>query len=792
MRGLLGCSSDMAKRTPKTRSKKKAPTLPGFASCGDPKQVWITRDTCLVRDGEWRRLVFHGTQAAAWRESETAIRNALLVQLAAEPTVILEDLAKAFELSSEAVRLIRRKAEREGLLAVMLPQPRGRAPLAPELRGQMEKLFAQGLKSERVFEKLSRKVSRATISKYRRLWEERESQPTQTEPCQQSLLPEPKRATLQADSMPIEVMVPARSPASKDATATEELPSVDHGEIRSPRDDSAYVARERALETASAERAGGRQQLEERRPRSRRGVQYAGVWLLTAMVGSLGLYESATTLPQAASRPLRLAFDAVLAALGIGEGCVEGVRRLATRAAAALLLASSPPSATWVRRTLGGLTTGAEEFHRDFAAKLFLAARHRAEPDKPMVLYVDNHTREYTGEQLLSWHWKMQRKRAVRGTTDYWIHDALGRPITSLAAFQQGSLVEYLPRCARLIRGALGEEPRVLFVFDRGGAFPAAMSELKDLPEGQVDFLTYERAPFDLHGRAYFEKHGTARRFHGVDGSRQRVVVLDRGTYLGEGRGRIRRLSLLLPDDAQINLLTSSQEDAAWLAQTLFSRWSQENAFKYGKERWGFDQLDGRQVDAYPGETIIPNPYRRNLERSRDGALQREGRLRCRIARMPMKNPKREALGKELVEVSSMAQLIQEALKRTPTHTPLEHTHLNGKLVHHRRDYKLLVDTLRVAAMTAEDELARKLRPHLPVGAEAKRVLQNIFSAAGNIQVADSQITITLDPAANRAELPAIRKLLNDLNQGALTHPADPLRRPLRFRLQAEESAQRA
>lgn len=792
MRGFFGCLSGMAKRIPKTRSRKKTPTLPGFANCGDPKQVWITRDTCLVRDGEWRRLVFHGTQAAAWRESETAIRNALLVQLAAEPKVILEDLAKAFELSSEAVRLIRRKAEQEGILAVMLPQPRGRAPLAPELRERMEKLFAQGLKSEQVFEKLSQKVSRATISKYRSLWEARQQQPTQTERCQQSLLPEPKKETSQADSMPSEDMVPARSPASTEAAAHEELPSVDHGEIRSPRDERAYVARKRAPETESTERAGARRHLEERQPRSRRGVQYAGVWLLTAVVGSLGLYESAAKLPQASSRPLRLAFDAVLAALGVGEGCVEGVRRLATRAAAALLLASASPSATWVRRTLGRQTSGAEEFHRDFAAKLFLAARHRAEPGKPVVFYVDNHTREYTGEQLLPWHWKMQKKRAVRGVTDYWIHDALGRPITALAAFQQGSLVEYLPRCARLIRGALGEKPRVLVVFDRGGAFPAAMSELKDLPEGQVDFLTYERAPFDLHGRAYFEKHGTARRFHGVDGSRQRVVVLDRGTYLGEGRGRIRRLSLLLPDNAQINLLTSSQEDAAWLAQTLFSRWSQENAFKYGKERWGFDQLDGRRVDVYPGETIIPNPYRCNLERSRDGALQREGRLRCRIARMPKTNPKRAGLEKELVEVSSMVQLIQEAIKRTPMHTPLERTHLNGKLAHHRREYKLLVDTLRVAGMTAEDELARRLRQHLPAGAEAKRVLQNVFRATGNIQVADSQITITLDPAANRAELPAIRKLLNSLNRDALMHPADPLRRRLQFRLQAASSAQRA
>ncbi|MCI0671076.1 MAG: hypothetical protein L0Y64_11480, partial [Myxococcaceae bacterium] len=49
---------------------------------------------------------------------------------------------------------------------------------------------------------------------------------------------------------------------------------------------------------------------------------------------------------------LRLALDAVVAALALGERCVEGVRRLATSSATALLLTSRAPSPTWMRRVL--------------------------------------------------------------------------------------------------------------------------------------------------------------------------------------------------------------------------------------------------------------------------------------------------------------------------------------------------------------------------------------------------------------------------------------------------------
>jgi hypothetical protein len=769
MRAVVVCWAGMAKREPKSRSRKKAPTLPGFDALESPTHFWVNRDVCIVRDGDWRRLFFHGTQAASWREGETAIRNALLVQLAQEPRIILEDLAKAFELTSEAVRLIRRKAEAEGLLAVMLPAKRKSTAVAPELRDRMENLFSKGKNVDQVFKTLGKKVARSTISKYRARWAGR-AERAPKEPEQRSLA--------LATASRAEQQVQIRAEATDAGAAEAEL-----GEIRVKCEKAEYRLHESATEAAEEKGQSATASIEERAPQSRRGVQHAGAWLLIASASGLGLHESARELAQDGG-PLRVALDAVLAALAIGEGCVEGVRRLATRAGAALVVANAAPSATWCRRTLGSVARRSERFHQRFATGLLRTAHREAQRGRPVVFYVDNHTREYTGEELLAWHWKMQRKRAVRGVTDYWIHDERGRPISAVTAFQQGSMVEFLPACAKVVRSALGREPRVLVVFDRGGAFPAAMADLQMLPEGPVEFLTYERAPFARHGREYFERHGEVLVLADRDDKKQRVAVLDGGTYLGQGRGKVRRLSLLLPDNNQINLLTSSLEDAQWLVQTLFARWTQENAFKYGKERWGFDQLDSRQVVPYPKGTIIPNPYRANLERSRERAAQQEGKLRCRLARLPHgETPEKAALKKSLANVVETASLIKGALSRTARHIPVEKTHLDGRLVHHQREYKLLVDTLRVAGMNAEDQLARMLRPHLTTEAEAKRILQNLIKATGNIQVGESGINVVLDPSANRAELRAMAKLLAEVNHRNLVHPADPQCRHVQFRL---------
>ena len=120
----------------------------------------------------------------------------------------------------------------------------------------------------------------------------------------------------------------------------------------------------------------------------------------------------------------------------------------------------------------------------------------------------------------------------------------------------------------------------------------------------------------------------------------------------------------------------------------------------------------------------------------------------------------------------------------TPKHAPLAETELADKLVKHPDEYKMVLDTIRMACANVETDLASLLAPHLAIPAEAKRVLANIFTAPGSIHATETRITVALQPAGTKSELRALGAFLGRCNRLSLVLPGDPARRTLRFRLQ--------
>src|SRR5262249_41551614 len=150
---------------------------------------------------------------------------------------------------------------------------------------------------------------------------------------------------------------------------------------------------------------------------------------------------------------------------------------------------------------------------------------------------------------------------------------------------EHGSLTDVLTPAARFLREALGPKERLVLAFDRGGSFPEQMAQLRD--EG-IDFVAYERRPHaPLPGQRFTQPV--------LVGGERPPLRQSRAT-LGAGRGRVRRISVLTPEGAQVNVLAVSNLPARRLLEALFGRWAQENAFKHANERWGINHLDGRRV----------------------------------------------------------------------------------------------------------------------------------------------------------------------------------------------------
>ena len=751
-----------------------------------PTVVRFTRDACVVREGDRRSVVVAGQRVGSWEPGELALRNALMVKLAEDPAIVLEELARAFEVSSETLRLQRRLYESEGLEAVLKrgePHHKGGRPLAPALRRKMALLFSQGRTNADVQAALKNRVHRSTVDKHRKRWEASAPKPAQ----QTTLALEPPQSVAQSASpeepsapeSDAEVVVPSNAASEPDAP---QLPP-----ICAPRcDTSERTARAVPVAlVAPTEREGVHAQIDEFAPFSAKGVQHVGAWLLLVTIAGLGLYSHLRKHEQRrpAGRPLRVAVDAVLTGLATGERCVEGVRRLATVSVGALLLAGSAPSATWVRRTLGGYCKEevSQKLLEDVSGELLRGAKERTPRGKPVVLFFDNHGRQYTGRHLLRRIWRMQKKGTVPGAMDYWVHDAEGRPVLVIPMAPNASLPDAIRSRVAFLREKLGKQTPLLLVFDRAGAFPGLWKWLRD--EG-IEFVTYQRAKYRKFSQEWFDRHGRPMTLREADGKKIKVMVQAGRMNLGKSRGRVRRIRLWMPSGAQLNVVAWSKQSDGWLCQKLFTRWRQENGLRHGVERWGINQLDGRVVEEVPSGTLVTNPRRANLDHLLRDDRKREKEIRLQLQQLYPGHPQRPELKRALAANRIAQREILEARSKTPKKIPIEQTELHGELKQHTREYKLLIDTLRCAAQYAEAELATGLTAHMARPDEAKRLLQNVFRATGDIRVAEKSITVFLDPAANASERPSLETFFEGLNRRRLCHPGDPFSRPVRFRLQ--------
>ena len=492
-----------------------------------PDWKWFSGGGCVVPDADKRLVFVRGTLVGRFDGRDRGPRNVVLMALAADAKMHLGQLAEAFDLSSEALRLMRRVYETEGMAPLLDRTPGGgESRVKPALLQRLEELFDNGATVSDALAKVSKKyrTSRGTVGRIRLAWQQARKKSLESHPrpaerpaSQLSLVPPPAAAAGGGETPPMTAVGNDSPPGPPTAPVDASASAADSVSLVSPRPEAtasagaSATAEEKPLlepavppvEAGASEAASAARSEEVKTARS---VQHLGTWLLIAVTHQLGLYRHAT---QAAGTrvekgALRLAIDAMVAALAVGQRCAEGVRRLATSTCTALLLASGAPSSTWTRRVLGQLAaadgdgiSGGATVHLLMAREYLAAAGDNSASAGP-VFYVDNHMRPYTGKHDLRRGWRMQDKRALPGVSDYYVHDEDGRPVARFAIPSHDSLTKWLSPIAHLLRLGLGEElkdksKRVLVAFDRAGAFPEQMARLRD---EDFEFVTYERAPY--------------------------------------------------------------------------------------------------------------------------------------------------------------------------------------------------------------------------------------------------------------------------------------------------------
>jgi hypothetical protein len=404
-----------------------------------------------------------------------------------------------------------------------------------------------------------------------------------------------------------------------------------------------------------------------------------------------------------------------------------------------------------------------------------------AEPDELGLLYIDGHVRPYHGRKHpLPKHHVQQRGRPMAGTQDFHVNDARAEPLFVVTAEgTEGLLTMMEEHLLPEIRFLVGLERRVTVVFDREGWSPASFARWQALG---FDVLTYRKGKQSRwQARFFAEVEGV------VDGRKVVYQLAERRVRLSNGL-RVREVRRLTDTSHQTAVITTNERLSTFdVAYRMFSRWRQENFFRYMRHEFDLDHLCTYDVDPADPKRLVPHPERQKLERQIKTAQTAVGQLVGRRGNLKPGATLR-VKGRTLDEddVDQLLRQREDDIKHLkqrrdalPKQVPLDEVLDPEEIVQLERERKLLTDAFKMIAYRAESQLARWVGPLFKRHEEeARKFLQSVFRATADL-IPDAQrgtLTVRFHGLANPRATRALRGLCDVVNATPACYPGTELR----------------
>lgn len=421
-------------------------------------------------------------------------------------------------------------------------------------------------------------------------------------------------------------------------------------------------------------------------------------------------------------------------------------------------------------------------------------------PELTGTLYVDGHVRLYHGKQTqLPRRYVARQRLCLRGTTDYWVNDALGQPFFSVERPIDHGLLEALrndvvPRLLKEVPAQptaeqLEADPylsRFAIIFDREGYSPAF---LREMWQQRIACITYHKYPKEAWPESRFSETEVTM----PNGEVVSMKLAEMGSRIG-GRHEglwVREVRKLTSSGHQTSLISTAYgqlglENAA----QLFSRWSQENFFRYMMEHFAIDALSEYRTEIIPGtKRPVVNPARRELDRQYRSVKSKLTQRQARFAALTL-HPQSEAseiqkwerrkadLQEEIEQWENELTVLKERRQCTPKHVEWDDLPEGAKFERLAPSRKRLIDTVKLLAYRAETALATIMREELSHVDEARSLVRDLFRSDADLypDEAAGVLEVRLHTLANPRSNRAVQHLLDHLNAAEFTYPCTSLR----------------
>lgn len=727
-----------------------------------------------VQEDETGGVVFlYGWPTFTWEAGDVVGRRLAAVQLVLLKGAQQQDVAAAFDVVPATLWRWLQNYKAHGISGLVPERrgPRGPHKLTPELEAEIERLRNQRLSLRQIGTHTH--LSPGTIRRALGAPARRRGVPAAVQPAREPATPaDPPASPATGDEQvtPAPALTdpaPALSPPSDEQAPA--LPAVPQPE---PRVEERQAARWGAIEEAAPVITEGRH------------LPLAGLLLILPALSQVGLLEVTRTLYGRLhngfyglrSMLLTLAFLALLR-----EPRAEGATRVSPTDLGRILGLDRAPEVKTIRRRLGELA----ERHLGEKLVFELARRHAGvAPEALGFLYVDGHVRVYSGTRRLPKAHVARARISAPATLETWACDANGDPIFVVVAPPGASMVSEVRRLLPELKSLVGDR-RLTICFDRGGWSPELFYEIL---QADFDFLTYRKGNVRREPARAFHTHRFIEK-----GRTYEYKLADRRVRLrlpvrkGWPKTLLVRQVTRQVGSHQTPIVGSRFDLApAEFAHRMFSRWREENYFRYSRRHFALDGLDSYASSPDDLARSVPNPQRAQLNRQLAQVKRRLDRLEAalgaqaiddREVRRTMRSFKvANATLTTLVEMArEQVGQLEDALKQTPTRVPLGQVAPDSRLL--ETDVKLVTHAVRMSVYNAESVLARLLFEHYSRAEdEARALLREAFEAAGDLRVRDGVLDVRLNPLSAPRRTGALFALCDHLTATETLYPGTDLR----------------
>ena len=513
-------------------------------------------------------------------------------------------------------------------------------------------------------------------------------------------------------------------------------------------------------------------------------VRYAGVLLTLPLLCQLGLLEvankvygslrngfyglQATLLTVAFMALLRIKSPEQLKAKSPGElGIILGLDRV--------------PEVKTLRRKLKEM--GQNSKSTEFMAEL---TRRWCNEDLDAIgfVYIDGHVRPYNGSKhkLPKTH-VARRRLCMPATTDFWVNDANCEPLFLITAEANDSLLSMVDDQIIPHMKALAGDRRVTLVFDREGWSPKRFAQWF---EKGVDVITYRKGKYEPWSADSFIE---AQSF--LSGKPVTYLLAQRSVLIGKSFW-MREVRRLCDSGHQTSVMTTRQDlSAEQIAARMFSRWSQENFFRYMRHEYNLDHLITYDVEQADGDRLVPCPRYKDKCKQISRIKADLTKLQRDYGQKAFENKEAERPSMRGFNIANAGckreiRLLQQqlddataALRKMPKKVPLKTLAGQHEPVRLETQRKYLTDTIKMTCYRAESSLLNLLYFYFARAREEGRgFLKGLFELPADIVPDEKAATLSINfhPMANPRFNRALKDLCEIMNEEEFIFPQTRLK----------------